>query len=113
MKKVFVAFIFLLAGVTAQYRAAAQYLKPGSRNADDIARYKVASSEARRKYFAAAMSNLTPEQLQVFWEVYPEYEKEKDAIAMARTDLAAKYWGVQQRRGSPGRRADPARPRGR
>ena len=94
MKKAIVAFIFLLAGITAQQRVAAQYLKPASPNADDLARYNLANSEARRKYFAAAMSNLTPQQLQVFWDIYPEYEKERDAIAMARTDLAAKYLGA-------------------
>jgi hypothetical protein len=36
-------------------------------------------TDVRRKFFAAGMSNLTPEQLQTFWAVYADYEKEKDA----------------------------------
>jgi hypothetical protein len=37
------------------------------------------------------MSNLTPEQLQTFWAVYADYEKEKSTIVSARMDLAKKY----------------------
>jgi hypothetical protein len=70
--------------------AAAQYVKPVSPGADDVAKYNMASTEARRSFFAAAMSGLTPDQLQTFWAVYSDYEKEKDALAMARTDLAKK-----------------------
>jgi hypothetical protein len=101
MKNALVVCIFLLAGVAIQQPAAAQYVQPASPNSDDIARYNLASTEARRRYFAAAMSNLTPEQLQVFWDVYAEYEKEKDAIAMARTDLATKYLDAYSSEGGP------------
>jgi hypothetical protein len=91
MKKALVLCIFLLAGNAAQQRAAAQYVKPVSPDPEDIARYNSASTEARRRFFASAMTNLAPEQLQIFWDVYAEYEKEKNAVAMARTDLATKY----------------------
>ena len=96
MKKALVVCIFLLAGLAAQQPAAGQYVKPVSPNAAAIARYNLASTEARRRFFAAVMSNLTPEQLQIFWDTYAEYEKEKDAVAMARTDLATKYLDAYQ-----------------
>ena len=102
MKKTFVvSIVFLSALVGAQRWAAAQYVKPASPDPDAIERYNLVSTEARRRYFAAAMSNLTPEQLRIFWEVYAEYEKEKDAIAMARTDLASKYLDGYTNEGGP------------
>jgi len=102
MKKVFVACMILSAVVAAQQPAAAQYVKPVPPDPDDIARYNLASTEARRSFFAAAMSNLTPEQLQTFWAVYADYEKEKDAIAIARTDLAKKYFDAHISEAGPG-----------
>jgi hypothetical protein len=77
--------------IAAPQPTAAQYVKPVPPSADDIARYNMASTEARRSFFAAAMSSLTPDQLQTFWAVYADYEKEKDALTMARVDLAKKY----------------------
>jgi hypothetical protein len=37
------------------------------------------------------MSELTPQQLEIFWGVYADFEKEKDALTSARVDLAKKY----------------------
>ena len=91
MRNAFVAGMFLFALIAAPQPTEAQYVKPVTPDADDIARYNMASTEARRSFFAAAMSGLTPDQLQTFWAVYADYEKEKDALAMARTDLAKKY----------------------
>ncbi len=51
----------------------------------------MALTDARRKLFAAGMSELTPQQLETFWGVYGEYEKEKDALLSSRVDLAKKY----------------------
>ena len=51
----------------------------------------MALTDARRKLFAAGMSELTPQQLETFWGVYADFEKEKDAITGARVDLARKY----------------------
>jgi hypothetical protein len=64
---------------------------PASQEALNVARYKMALTDARRKLFAAGMSELTPQQLETFWGVYADFEKEKDAITGARVDLAKKY----------------------
>ena len=66
MKKALVVGIFLSAVVATQ-PTAAQYVRPASPSSDDIARYNLASTEARRRFFAAAMSSLSPDQLQTFW----------------------------------------------
>src|SRR6185503_10569780 len=57
----------------------------------DLVRFKQAVTDERRKMFATAMANLSAEQLQTFWAVYADFEKEKDAITSARMDLAQKY----------------------
>ena len=98
MKKVLV--LSLAAGIAAsaaqaqQAQSAAQS-KPGvsaaGQEALNVARYKMALTDARRKLFAAGMSELTPQQLETFWGVYADFEKEKDALASARVDLAKKY----------------------
>ena len=55
----------------------------------NISRYKMALSDARKKLFAAGMSELTPQQLETFWSVYADFEKEQNAVTSARVDLAA------------------------
>jgi hypothetical protein len=57
----------------------------------NLERYKMALTDARKKLFAAGMSELSPQQLEVFWGVYADFQKEKDAITGARIDLAKKY----------------------
>ncbi len=98
MKKALV--IALLAGIAgsasaqqAQPAAPAggSTMSPAAKEAINVARYKTALTDARRKLFAAAMSDLTPTQLEAFWAVYADFEKEKDALASARVDLAKKY----------------------
>jgi hypothetical protein len=102
MKKALV--LSLLVGVAGSASAqqaqpaaqAAPQAKPASMSASaqeaiNVARYKMALTDARRKLFGAAMSNLTPRELETFWAVYADFEKEKDAIAAARVDLAKKY----------------------
>jgi hypothetical protein len=102
MKKALV--LSLLVGVAAsalaqQAQPAAQAapqakpmsMSPAAQEAVNVARFKMALTDARRKLFGAAMSNLTPTQLETFWAVYADFEKEKDAIAAARVDLAKKY----------------------
>ncbi|HEX4825938.1 MAG TPA: hypothetical protein VFV19_16680 [Candidatus Polarisedimenticolaceae bacterium] len=64
---------------------------PATHQPVDLDRFKEALTGARRKLFAASMSNLSAEQLQAFWGVYADYEKEKDAITSSRIDLAKKY----------------------
>src|SRR5262245_196634 len=90
MKKVFALFLCLSA-VIASRVGAAEPAKPAGRDPHDVASYKLAVTDAYRKLFAAGMSNLTPEQLQTFWGVYADYEKEKSTIVSARADLAKKY----------------------
>jgi hypothetical protein len=66
-------------------------MSPAAQEAVNVARFKMALTDARRKLFGAAMSDLTPTQLEAFWAVYADFEKEKDALASARVDLAKKY----------------------
>jgi len=103
MKKalVFSLLVGVAGSASAQAQPAAQapvapQAKPAPTSASaqeaiNVARYKMALTDARRKLFGAAMSNLTPQQLETFWAVYADFEKEKDAIAAARVDLAKKY----------------------
>jgi hypothetical protein len=92
MKKVLA--LSLAAGIAAASVGAQQSgQQPGAPANQDTnnAKYKMALSDARKKLFAAGMSELTPQQLEVFWAVYGDFEKEKDAITSARVDLAKKY----------------------
>jgi hypothetical protein len=92
---------FLLVGLVATSATLAQQpskaAQPAARAAApprqpvDLDRFKQAIAENRRKMFASAMSNLSTEQLQTFWAVYADFEKEKNAITSARMDLAQKY----------------------
>ena len=96
MKKVLV--LSLAAGIAASSAVAQQSassqqpaMSATGQEALNIARYKMALTDARKKLFASGMSELTPQQLEVFWAVYGDFEKEKDAITSARVDLAKKY----------------------
>jgi len=98
MKKVLV--LSLAAGLAAaaqgqQAQSSAPQPKPtvsaAGQEALNVARYKMALTDARKKLFAAGMSELSPQQLETFWGVYADFEKEKDAITGARVDLAKKY----------------------
>ena len=91
---------FLLVGLVATSATLAQQPskaeQPAARPATprqpvDLDRFKQAIAENRRKMFASAMSNLSTEQLQTFWAVYADFEKEKNVITSARMDLAKKY----------------------
>jgi len=92
--------IVLLAGFAAASPTLAQQPPPSAKSAVhsagahqpvDLERFKQALTDARRRMFASAMSNLSAEQLQTFWAIYADYEKEKDAITSNRLDLAKKY----------------------
>jgi hypothetical protein len=82
-----------IAAASARAQQSSSSQQPGaSANQDTTnARYKMALSDARKKLFSAGMSELTPQQLEVFWAVYADFEKEKDALTSARVDLAKKY----------------------
>lgn len=89
--------LFLLPFATGAALALPQEAPPQSPSAVDSAapmdgeRFKMALTDQRRKLFAAAMSNLTAQQLETFWSVYSGYEEEKNAITSARMDLAKEY----------------------
>jgi hypothetical protein len=90
MKKALI--LSLLVGVAAA--APAQQAQPAPAapaRQMDMGKFKMAVTDARRKLFAAGMSNLTPQQLETFWGVYADYEKEKDAITSARMELLRRY----------------------
>jgi len=97
MKKVLV--LSLAAGIAAaaqgQQAQSAPQPKPtvsaAGQEALNVERYKMALTDARKKLFAAGMSELSPQQLEIFWGVYADFQKEKDAITGARIDLAKKY----------------------
>jgi len=93
MKKILV--LFLAAGVAAAALAQQSQPAPSQATASsgelNMERYKMALSDARKKLFASGMSELTPQQLEAFWAVYADFEKEKNAITAARVDLAKKY----------------------
>src|SRR5580765_6732879 len=52
----------------------------------DVTNLTEAISTTRRKFFADAMSGLSAQQLEAFWSVYADYEKEKNQFAMARVE---------------------------
>ncbi len=95
MKKILV--LSLAAGIAAASAGAqdktgqSTQMSDGGQQALNIARYKMALTDARKKLFAAGMSELTPQQLETFWGVYADFEKEQDAVTSARVDLAKKY----------------------
>ncbi|HTR03833.1 MAG TPA: hypothetical protein VMN82_11600 [Thermoanaerobaculia bacterium] len=100
MKKVLVLALALgLAAGSARAQARCGMAQPAQQQqmsspgqeALNVARYKMAVSDARKKLFAAGMSDLTPQQLETFWAVYADFEKEKNAVMASRVDLAKKY----------------------
>lgn len=93
MKKVLVLSLAagIAAAASAQQSSAPRGQSASSQESLNIERYKMAISDARKKLFAAGMSELTPQQLETFWAVYADFEKEKNAITAARVDLAKKY----------------------
>jgi hypothetical protein len=93
MKKVLVLSLAagIAAAASAQQSSAPSGQSASSQESLNVERYKMAISDARKKLFAAGMSELTPQQLETFWAVYADFEKEKNAITAARVDLAKKY----------------------
>lgn len=58
---------------------------------EDVERYVTALSSARRKLFSEAMGGLTAPQLEAFWSVYADYEKDKNELALARVEAINKF----------------------
>jgi hypothetical protein len=57
----------------------------------DMAKLQQALSTKRREMVAAGMAGLTAEQMQTFWGVYADFEKERDANMAARLNLLKNY----------------------
>jgi hypothetical protein len=83
MARILVA-TFMLAGLAAASTNAPPPLA-------DTERYKTAIADGRRKLFAEAMSGLSAEQLESFWSIYADFEREKNEIAAARVDLVKRF----------------------
>jgi hypothetical protein len=57
----------------------------------DMAKLQHALSTKRRELVAAAMGGLSADQMQTFWGVYGDFEKERDANMADRLALLKKY----------------------
>ena len=91
MKKALVLFLFVGLAASALGQQAQSSASSTAQQTVDMAKFKMAVTDERRKLFASGMSNLTPSQLEAFWAVYGDYEKEKDAITAARLEILRKY----------------------
>jgi hypothetical protein len=103
MKKVLA--LSLLLGVAAVVRAQQPAQQPASGGGAqkpssmpelqpkdvDMAKLQHALSTKRRELVAAAMGGLTADQMQTFWAVYGDFEKERDANMSDRLALLQKY----------------------
>jgi hypothetical protein len=94
--------LFLLVGVAAaadgfaqtssgQAQAPKGAMPEMSKQDVDMAKLENALSKKRRELFAAGMGGLSAEQQQVFWGVYGDFEKERDANMAARLNLLKQY----------------------
>ncbi len=62
-----------------------------SKDSVDMAKLQHALSTKRRELVASAMGGLTADQMQTFWAVYGDFEKERDANMADRLNLLKKY----------------------
>ena len=90
--------LFLLLGVAAGAAAQAQsgqaqkaQMPELSKQDVDMAKLENALSKKRRELFAAGMGGLSADQQQVFWGVYADFEKERDANMASRLNLLKQY----------------------
>ena len=102
MKKVLALSLLLGIAAAASAQQAAQQ-KPASggaqaqpmpelqQNSVDMAKLQHALSTKRRELVAAAMGGLSADQMQTFWGVYGDFEKERDANMSDRLALLQKY----------------------
>jgi hypothetical protein len=97
MKKVLAVFLLVgaasaaVAQQTASKSASASSMPEMSKNDVDMTKLQQALSTKRRELVAAAMGGLTAEQMQTFWGVYADFEKERDAVMSARLSLLKSY----------------------
>jgi hypothetical protein len=93
MKKFLVAI--LLAAVAGAVKAQPAQQPSGESATSDavnMEKLKNALTEKRRQLYAQGMSDLSPQQLEVFWGIYGDFEKEKNANMAARMNLVKDYF---------------------
>lgn len=83
------ATLYVAPSLAQQPTAGAKPASPAGQ--DEVGRYMAALSDARRKFFAEAMNGLSAAQLKTFWEVFADFEKEKNALAATRVDAVASF----------------------
>jgi hypothetical protein len=102
MKKslVLVLLLGIAASAVAQQPAAGSTQKGSAQKSSlpelspsdvDMTKLQNALSTKRRELFAAGMGGLTPQQQEVFWGVYGDFEKERDAVMSTRLNLLKNY----------------------
>jgi uncharacterized protein len=96
MKKILgLCLLAAVAAVAAAQQAASPASKAAmpelSKSDVDMAKLEQALSTKRRELFAAGMGGLSADQMQTFWGVYADFEKERDAVASARLSLLKSY----------------------
>jgi hypothetical protein len=95
MRKVLSFFLVLgiaAAAVAQQAQSAPKSSMPEMSKSDvDMAKLENALSKKRRELFAAGMGGLSADQQQIFWSVYGDFEKERDAVMASRLALLKQY----------------------
>jgi hypothetical protein len=102
MKKVLSVLVLLGVAAAAVAQQPATGSKPAggaqassmpelSKDSVDMAKLQGALSTKRRELVAAAMGGLSADQMQTFWAIYGDFEKERDAVMAARLGLLKNY----------------------
>jgi hypothetical protein len=97
MKKALALFLLLgvSAAAVAQQKAPAGAQKASlpemSKGDVDMTKLEAALTQKRRELFAAAMGGMSAPHQEIFWGVYADFEKEKDAQMTARMNLLKGY----------------------
>ena len=103
MKKVLSVLILLGVAAAAVAQQPATGSKPAtggaqassmpelSKDSVDMAKLQKSLSSKRRELVAAAMGGLSADQMQTFWGIYGDFEKERDAVMASRLGLLKNY----------------------
>jgi hypothetical protein len=95
MKKVLALSLLLgvAAAAVAQQPAPAQKgsMPELSKDSVDMAKLQKSLSTKRRELVAAAIGGLSADQMQTFWGIYGDFEKERDAVMASRLSLLKNY----------------------
>jgi hypothetical protein len=93
MKKLLVAILLVgIAGAAKAQPAQTPSGETATSDAVNMEKLKNALTEKRRQLYAQGMSDLSPQQLEAFWGVYGDFEKDKNANMAARMNLVKSYF---------------------